>query len=145
MKLKLRSLALAITGALAILVLAGCAFTQPPTEGQVLSKNFTPAYTETYTVEVQSYDYGCHNKNVYDYNTGEYEYIHTCEYYHGYHGKREERQRYHEDKWTVLFEGENSDGEIESRTVDVPEPIFDKASKGYSLEIVDDTVFIEAR
>lgn len=129
---------------IAVLALAGCVAT-PPSEGAILNKTFAEAHDETYTVNVNSYDYGCHYVNVYNYSAEEYDYKNVCEFYHGDHGKTEDRVRHIPDTWTVLFEGKNSDDETVSRTIEVSESQYEDANKGYSIVVKDDQVFISPR
>lgn len=144
MKKLSRALAtLAVAGS-ALLTLAGCMAT-PPSEGIILDKTYSEAHDEQYTVDVDSYDYGCHTVTVYDYETGDSSYENVCEYYYGDHGETEDRVRHVPDQWTVLFEGENSDEEVVSRTVAVSENQYDEAKPGYSIRIEDNQIFIQAR
>jgi len=129
---------------IAVLVLAGCVAT-PPSEGIILGSTYSAAHDETYQVDVATYDYGCHYANVYDYSTGEYDYDYVCEFYTGYHGATEDRVRHIPDVWTILFEGEDSDGEMVQRTISVSQSEFDQARKGYAITVKDDAVFIQAR
>lgn len=144
MKKLVRSVTTFVLAAASVLALAGCMAT-PPSEGVILDKTYAEAYDEQYTVDVDSYEYGCHNKSVYDYSTQEYNYEYLCEFYMGDHGKTEDRVRHHPDKWTVLFEGKNSDDETVSRTVEVSESQYEDANTGYSIRLEDGSVFIQSR
>lgn len=127
----------------AMLSLAGC-MASAPTEGVVVNKTYAEAHDEPYTVPVDTYEYGCHYRNIYT-PAGDYEYKHVCEFYHGDHGKTEQRIRHIPDKWTILFEGKNSDDKLVGRTIDVSKSQFDQANPGYSIKIEDGSVFIKSR
>ncbi len=144
MKHLTRAVATFVAAALAVLVLAGCV-AKPPSEGIILGKTYTAAYDEHYTVEVQTYEYGCHYAYVYDYFEEEYVNKYVCEFYTGYHGATEPRVRHHPDNWTILFEGLNSDKEMVNRTISVSQSEFDQAREGYSITVEDDKAFISSR
>lgn len=144
MKSLTRGITTLIVAASAVLALAGCV-ASPPSEGVILDKTYSAAHDENYTVDVDTYDYDCHYTDVYDYSTGEYEYEYICEYYMGDHGETEDRVRHIPDVWTVLFEGENSDDELVTRTVEVSENQYNEANKGYSIRIEEGKIFIAAR
>jgi hypothetical protein len=144
MKSLVRSVTTFTAALAAVLVLAGCVAT-PPSEGTVVDKTYAEAHDETYTVSVDTYDYGCHNKNVYDYNTGSSEYKYLCEFYMGDHGETEERVRHHPDLWTVLFQGMNSDDEMVTRTIEVSKSQYEEAKPGYNIRIEEGNVFIQSR
>lgn len=133
----------AAVGVGAILSLAGC-MAQPPTEGVILDRTYAEAYDEPYTVSVNTYEYGCHYRNVYTAD-GDYDYKYLCEFYNGDHGKTEDRIRHHPDRWTILFEGKNSKEEMVQRTVDVSKSQYEQANTGYSIRMEDGQVFIHSR
>lgn len=136
-------IATTLTLIVALVTLTGCV-PEPPSEGFIVAKTFTPAHEEIYTVAVDTYDYGCRPVSRFN-SDGDYITTTECGYYYGDHGEREERTRFVPDRWTILFEGENSDGELDRRTIQVSEAIFEQAREGYSITVEDEEVFIGSR
>lgn len=129
--------------AAAMLSLAGC-MASAPTEGIVVNKTYAEAHDEPYTVPIDTYEYGCHQRGVYNAD-GDYEYKYLCEFYNGDHGKTQDRIRHIPDKWTILFKGMNSKDEMVERTVDVSKSQFEQANTGYSIKLEDGNVFLKSR
>jgi hypothetical protein len=142
MKRLTRTLIGAAVAATAMLSMAGC--TAAPTEGVVVNKTYAEAHDEPYTVSVDTYEYGCHYRNIYT-ASGDYDYKHVCEFYHGDHGKTEERIRHIPDKWTILFKGMNSKDKMVERTIDVSKSQYEQANPGYSIKLEDGNVFLKSR
>lgn len=117
---------------IAILALAACSSEPPLSEGRVVDREFDPEHTEHYTETHYRTEYyeDCGYDSEYNFQTGQYEQVYSCE--------SESRQvpyyvdatRRVDDDWDIQIEGctTNDKGEEKCRTswIDVSRAVYEE-------------------
>lgn len=94
----------ALVLAVALIFTVGCGGEDPPTEGDVINKEFTPAHWEGGFETYYLPEYSCDTESVYNYQTGQYETRQVCGTDMVAHQRWEDHHNYVDDRWRLQLE-----------------------------------------